>query len=242
MASRIVLLSASVLLVAGCMPSQKVTIPTDNPLSQAMPGPVMPTPPMKLPASPATEQNTKRVETVLTTILQANPELGVKPKILVIGSPDPEIFHRDTSMIWVTDGLVQRCTDDAQLTAILSLELGKMVSQHSILLAIGNRRPERGPPPYTPMDRQVNNSFGNVDMTRAAELGRYDEAKRAALSAPPPTPPDPQGLARLYLIKAGGKAEDLTAIAPILREANSHTTWEKQMSGAVGPERPWAPQ
>jgi hypothetical protein len=241
MVSRIVLLSASVLLIAGCLPSEQATIPTDNPLSRAMPGPVMPTPVMKPPTSPATEQNTKRAETVLTAILQANPDLRVTPKILVIGTPEPEIFHRDTSMIWVTDGLVERCTEDAQLTAVLSLELAKMLSQHSALIALGNRRPERGPSPYTPMSRDVNNSFGNVDVTRAAELGRYDEARRAALSAPPPTPPDPNGLARLYLTKAGGKAEDLTAVAPLLREANSHTTWEKQMTGASGPERPWTP-
>jgi hypothetical protein len=241
MASRIVLLSASLLLVAGCLPSQKVTIPTDNPLSQAIPGPVMPAPVMKLPTTPATEANTKRVETVLTAILQANPEMSVKPKILIIGSPEPEIFHRDTSLIYVTDGLVQRCTEDAQLTAVLSLELGKMVSQHSALLAIGNRRPERGPPPYTPIGNDVNNAFGNVDMTRAAELEKYNEARRAALSAPPPTPPDPNGLARLYLVKAGGKVEDLTAVAPLLREADSHSTWEKQMKGTGGPERPWTP-
>jgi hypothetical protein len=177
---------------------------------------------------------------VLAAILQANPELSVKPKILVIGSPDPEIFHRDTSLIYVTDGLVQRCTEDAQITAVLSLELGKMVSQHSALLAIGNRRPERGPPPYTPIGNDVNNAFGNVDMTRAVELEKYNEARRAALSAPPPTPPNAQGLAQIYLIKAGGKAEDLTAVAPILREAGSNMTWEKQMTGG-GSERPWTP-
>jgi hypothetical protein len=240
MASRTWLLSASVLLLAGCMPSQKVTIPTDNPLTQAMPGPVMPTPVMKPPTSPATEQNVKRVEPLLQAILTANPELSVKPKIQVIGSPEPEIFHRDTSMIWVTDGLVQRCTDDAQLTAVLSLELAKMVSQHSALIALGARRPERPPPPYTPIGNDVNNSFGNVDVTRAAELGRYDDSRRAALSTPPPTPPDPQGLARIYLSKAGGKPEDLTAVAPLLREADSHTTWETQMKG--GPPRAWASQ
>ncbi len=237
MASRTWLLSASVLLVAGCLPTQQATIPTDNPLSQTMPGPVMPTPALKPPTSPATAENTKRVETMLQAILQANPELAVKPKIMVIGSPDPEIFHHNTSAIWITDGLVQRCTDDAQLTAILSLELAKMVSQHSMLIALNAHRPERQPPPYTPIGNDVNNSFGNVDVTRAAELGRYDDSRRAAMSAPPPTPPDPQLLARIYLTKAGGKVEDLTAVAPLLREADSHTTWEKQMTG--GPPRAW---
>ena len=136
MASRTWLLSASVLFVAGCTPSQKVTIPTDNPLSQAMPGPVLPAPAMKPPTSPVTGENVKRIEPVLQSILAANPELSIKPKIMVIGSPDPEIFHRDTSVIWVTDGLVQRCTDDTQLTAVLSWELAKMVSQHSALIAL----------------------------------------------------------------------------------------------------------
>src|SRR5262249_25936539 len=83
--------------------------------------------------APASGELSRRVDCIGRGLLAKNPQIGMKPLFATIGSPDVEIFHKDTSMVWVTAGLVQKCKAEADLAAVLSLELGKMVSEREAL-------------------------------------------------------------------------------------------------------------
>jgi len=174
------------------------------------------------------------VDAVGRQVLTANPQLGMRPLFRTIGAPQAEVFHRGTTEIDVTEGLVKQCGTDGQLAAVLCTELGKMVAEREALAGARARTPEREPP----MDVRIGNDYagpaGSPDQTHLAELGKYDRERRRAV-APPPPPPDPQSLANTYLTKAGFPATDLDAVAPLLKLAAEHSTFEKQMTNAPPP-------
>jgi hypothetical protein len=189
----------------------------------------------------ATEAATRRVNDVGQRLLAANAELPVRPVFLGIGSPDPQIFHRDTTAIYVSDGLVSKCATEAQLAAVVASELGKMVSTREALLALKARRGERDRPAGLMVGTESGGTFGPADGTRLAELGKFEkETGHGPAGGPPAPPPDPDLLARTFLKKAGYAVTDLDAVAPLLREAARHDDIEKQFT--TGPIRPFVGQ
>jgi hypothetical protein len=201
-------------------------------------GGVPATPPPGVTRAPATEAVTRRVNDVGQRLLVANAELPVHPAFLGVGSPDPQVFHRDTTSIFVSDGLANRCTTDAQLAAVLANELGKMVSTREALLALKARRAENDTPVSLPIGNDSGGTFGPADGTRLAELGKHEQViRRGGPGSAPATPLDPGLLARTYLKKAGFATTDLDDVTPLLREAAQHNEIEKQFSS--GPIRPF---
>src|SRR5207237_1039878 len=97
-----------------------------------------------------------RVDIVGRRIIAANPQVGAKPMFATIGAPEPEIFHRGTSDVYVTEGLVKQCSTDGQLAAILCSELGKVVAEREALSPPRTRRPERTPPADVPIGNAGN--------------------------------------------------------------------------------------
>jgi hypothetical protein len=137
------------------------------------------------------------------------------------------VFHRGTSDIFVTEGLVRQCATDGQLAAVLCTELGKLVSEREALTPAAVRRPDRTPP----MDSGVGRDAGwgtAPDQTRLRELADYDRDRkqRAQVVAPP----DPAALARMYLVRAGYHDADLQAAGPILQQAQGTAGLERQMT------------
>src|SRR5438045_3984146 len=68
--------------------------------------------------APAATEVAARVDAVGRCIAAANPQAGVDRRSLMfhtIGSPQVEVFHRGTSDIFVTEGLVRQCATDGQL-------------------------------------------------------------------------------------------------------------------------------
>jgi hypothetical protein len=214
------------------------------PLGTVPDRPFTPTPTGPLPTiarAPATEAATRRVNDVGQRLLASNPELPVRPVFLGIGSPDPQIFHRDTTAIYVSDGLVNKCTTDAQLAAVVASELGKMISTREAVLALKAARGERDRPPTLSVGTDSGGTFGPPDGTRLAELGKFEQdTGHGPTGAKPSPPPNPDLLARTYLKKAGFAATDLDAVAPLLREAAQHDDIEKQFT--TGPIRPFVGQ
>src|SRR5713101_6941225 len=82
---------------------------------------------------PAPAESAARVDLLGRNILAANPQIGMKPQFMVIGSPQPEIFHKKTGELFITEGLVKQCKTEGELAALLSHELGKMVSEREAL-------------------------------------------------------------------------------------------------------------
>jgi hypothetical protein len=222
-----------VLLAAagGCLPESNLPIVKENPFLTQSPQTAL-----RAFHAPATEAVALRVNSLGQKILQANPDVPVRPAFQAIGSPQPEIFHRETSIIFISEGLANKCLTEAQLAAVLCLQLGKMMSQREAQVALKARRPDRDPPVSMPVGPDSGGTFGSADGVHLAELGKFQQGRRPHIGPPPP-PPDPKALARMYLSRAGYQAADLEAVGPLLREADRNNLLEKQLGGTA--VRPW---
>jgi hypothetical protein len=172
-------------------------------------------------------------------VLLANPQIGIKPLIHVFGDEKPEVFHRGTSEIGITVGLAKACKTDAELAAVIAQELGKIISEREARLAQRNQKFERQPPVNMTVGNDNRGFNGDVDMTRMAELARFEKDRRQ-VDEPPPPPPDPKALARLYLINAGFAASELDTVDPLLGAAAQNGSLEKQFNNN-DLKRPWTP-
>jgi predicted Zn-dependent protease len=153
-----------------------------------------------------------------------------------IGVPQLEVFHVDTGLIYVTEGLVKQCKSDAELAAVLAIELGKMIAEREARTSADVRSSEKMAPIRVGIG---NNAQGREsDMTAMAELGRFENTNPK--STPRLPRPDPMKLARGYLEKAGYKGSELDAVGPLLQEADKNVTLERHFKGAM-PQSPWTP-
>jgi hypothetical protein len=224
MASRV--LPVGLLLLCGCFEHDGPnTLVTPNPF----PVTSHPQATAKMTVTPATEAETVRVRKVGDQVVLANAALGLHPAFVTIGAPAEEIFHRGDKEVFVTEGLARQCKTDGQLAAVLSLELGRMVSERERQTPLAARVSDHGPPIAVPVGADAGGRFGAPDGTYQAEQLLYDKA-RPRPEAPPP-PPNPEVLARTYLRKAGFAATEFDDVAPLLRAADAHTTFEKQLTG-----------
>jgi hypothetical protein len=153
----------------------------------------------------------------------------MKPQFMVIGSPQPEIFHKKNEALFITEGLVKQCTTDGQLAAMLCHELGKMVSDREVQMGTQVWNPRRLPPPEVRIGNDSPGSFNTPDRTGLVELAAFEKDRRQASAPPPLPPPDPDLLARTYLQKAGFFEADWKAAQSHLHAAAANMTFEKQM-------------
>jgi hypothetical protein len=173
--------------------------------------------PTNVKKAPATEEAAKRALTVGQKVLAANPQLGTRPLIFTIGGPEPEIFHTPSGQIFLTDGLVRKCTTDGQLAAVLCHELAKMSADRDELVNAALKAPDHGGPDDGRPGPDYRPGFGGADGLRLTDLAKDEQEKRRRTSAPP----DPAVLARQYLQKAGYADTDYTAVVPLLRAAGT---------------------
>ncbi|MBL8793352.1 MAG: hypothetical protein JNM56_05570 [Planctomycetia bacterium] len=217
------------LLGAGCFPPEtKTTLVPESPFSAPQAAPAV----QRTGYAPAATEVSARVDQLGRNILAANPQIGVRPLFRTVGSPHVEIFHRGTTEITVTEGLVRQCRTDGELAAALCVELGKMISEREALAGPWKAQGEQELPPQV----AISGDSG-ADLTRMAELARFDKGPRRNLRTST-LPPDPNALGKGYLLKAGFPATDFDNVAPLLRSASTNATLEKQMV-APGPARPW---
>jgi len=178
---------------------------------------------------PAPAESAARVDLLGRKILAANPQIGMKPQFMVIGSSQPEIFHKKNEALFITEGLVKQCKTDGELAAVLCRELGKMVCDREVQMGTQVWNPRRLPPPEVRIGNDSPGSFNTPDRTGLVELANFEKDRRQA--NPPATlpPPDPDLLARTYLQKAGFLDADWKAAQPHLQAAVANMTFEKQM-------------
>jgi hypothetical protein len=176
-----------------------------------------------------------RVDGLGRKLLAANPQVGLQHVVFsTIGDPRPEIFHRGQVEIIVTEGLVQQCRDEAELAAVLCLELGKMVSEREAQAKPRTRLPRREEVIDVRVGNEVGGSFGPADGTALAELGKLQQERQRVVEAAS-LPPDPRVVAGGLLQRAGFAQEDLQRIEPILRLVEKNNTFEKQMKPSEPP-------
>jgi hypothetical protein len=237
---RLRMLMAPVLgLAAGCLPfldrqETQTTLVPSKPFGT-------PPPPasraLKTNFAPASGELAERVDFLGHKIIGANPQIGCRPTFVTIGSPAPEVFHQGESMLYVTSGLVQQCKGDAELAAVLSYELGRIVSEREQRASPQARNPERRPP----AEVQIGNAavFNTPDQTHLVELAKFEkEHPRRPRILPRP---DPNVLAKTYLTNAGYHKSDLDDVGPLLRSAEKNYVLEKQFKVFNPPAASWVP-
>ena len=212
------------IVLTGCVTSDhKTEIVADNPFGQAAPVAMQSSTSYASPSLAAAA----RVDQIGRRLVAANKQTGLQPLFRTIGAPQSAIFHRGTTELVMTEGLVKQCTTDGQLAAMLCIEMGKMVSDREALATPS----AGGRPMLPPMEVAVGNdaagSMGTADQMHQAEVAKFDQEHPR--QPRPLAPPDPQMLAKAYLTKAGFAATDLDAVAPILRAAQENNTSAKQI-------------
>lgn len=232
----------AVLPACGCVPLQLFDAsPTEGVVPLVPNGPFagvgnVPGPVQAGYTPPAATAAMLRVDRAGREVLAANPEIGLRPSFAAVGKEHVEIFHQGTHIIYITEGLVKQCKTDAQLAAVLSLELGKMTAEQAALA------PKADAGDVGPLEVPIGNivSPGAVDLPAMAERARHENGRKKAKWR---ALPDPQRLAETYLTNAGHSKKELAAIGPLLAQAERNFLIEKQFNGSpsAGGWRPVSP-
>jgi hypothetical protein len=182
--------------------------------------------PTRVNYAPASKETSDRVLIIKDQLINHNPQLGLQPFALAIGSADPEIFHVGNT-IYITEGLVRMCGTNESLAAALAYEMGRMVAEREATVTDDVRSPDRLPP----IDLRIGN---NTNMSEAnplaqVELVRFEKARQRPAGKLPP--PNPQFVARAVLERAGYQRTDLDAVLPALQNADRFKSMENQFKG-----------
>jgi predicted Zn-dependent protease len=216
-------------VLAGCVSEEKkLTTVSSSPFGQ----PVRTQAASFKQAPEATQKVAMRVNEVGQKILRGNPRLNQQVAFLTLGVPQLEIFHqvqRDTSAVYITEGLVNECKTDGELAALLAQELAKMTAEK-----VAQVRPARAlddrPPLMSPrVGNDIGGTFGDAGGTEQMILARYEKDHKEARKSLPV--PSPDQLARGYLQSAGFNPADFDTVRPLLRKADQNSALEKQMTG-----------
>jgi predicted Zn-dependent protease len=185
-------------------------------------------------APPATQEIALRVDRIGKQITSANPRINQKVVFFALGVPHEEIFHqtkKDVSAIYITEGLAKQCKTDGELAAVLSEELGKLVTEQMV-----QARPTRPPLSASlllnpPIGNDMGGTLAAADGSNqliATHFEKEWEQSRQTLPAPPPPPEE---LARKYLSNAGFDSKMLDNVMPLLRKADKQSSVELSMTG-----------
>ncbi len=219
------------LLAAGCLgdESQTALVPL-NPFGHS----VVPETTTQSSYAPADLQSAARVDSIGHQLVTANKQLAMQPLFRTIGAPQPEIFHRGTTEVDVTEGLVKQCATDGQLAAVLSLELAKINVEREMRRRTQSRLAEQLPPLDLRVGGDGIGAFGPADQLQRAELAKFDGDRRRRQETQAP-PPDAQALARDYLARAGYPPGELDAAQKCLTAAADNQTLARQLLNATPP-------
>ncbi len=171
--------------------------------------------------SPASLQTAERVESLGRRIMAQNTFAGIDPLFRTIGVPEPVLFHRGTSELFVSEGLVTRCKSDAELAAVLCSELGQMMAEQ--------RSPRAGRDRDQIPDAALPDGGRGLDGTRDAELAMRARQPRTAATPPP----DAAKLSRELLQGAGFDPAELDRAEPLVKQSDRGEALRKQMAGSA---------
>src|SRR5438876_12044934 len=112
--NRLSLPSFAILLwtMVGCVTDHtKTEIVSNNPFGHPSPGVVQ----TQANHAPSSLDAAARVDQIGRRLIAANKAAGLQPLFRTIGASQPEIFHRGTAEIDITEGLVKQCASEGQL-------------------------------------------------------------------------------------------------------------------------------
>ena len=168
-----------------------------------------------------------RVHELGEALLGQNPFLGVAPVFYVVGRKEPEIYHADGNGLLVTEGLVDACRGDGELSAVLALELGKMSAE-----ARTSKRMRLSDAPATPAGSAANGSPGSGpdDVQLRTEAIFQQAAPAKPGSRKPPANEDAAAIAAEILQNASVDTKHLAAARTLLSESRRGTPIADQMN------------
>lgn len=185
-------------------------------------------------APPATQEVALRVDRLGKQITKANPRINQKVVFMTLGIAHEEIFHqtnKDVSTIFITEGLAKQCKSDGELAAVLSQEIGKLVTEQMV-----QARPTRPPLSASlamnpPIGNDAAGTFGAADGSNALIATRFEKEWKQSRQSLPTAPPPPEELARTYLSGAGFDPKNLDTVKELLRKADKQSSVELSMTG-----------
>jgi hypothetical protein len=216
-----------VVALAGCVSDEKkLTTVSSSPFGQ--PGRTQ-TASFKQ-APQATQKVALRVNEIGQKLLRGNTRLNQQVAFLTLGVPQQEIFHqsqRDSSAIYITEGLANECKTDGELAALLAQELAKMTVEQMAKARPARALADRAPLMSPRVGNDIGGNFGDAGGTEQMILARYEKDRQQARQPPP----SPDLLAGGYLQSAGFNPGDLATVRPLLRKAEQNNSLEQQMTG-----------
>lgn len=176
-----------------------------------------------------------RVDQVGRQLVAQNPFLGIEPAFHTLGRTEPEIFHRDSHGVFLTEGLVQRCRTDEELAAVLASELGKM----SAARRVADRMGVSDPLVAVPNTSAVNPGGIGSDMNPLGVQAVFDQQLSRRTPRKLAATDEPQQIAAAILKSAGHDPGLLKDVAPLLTEASRNTSAALQL-GVRGDAPRWS--
>jgi hypothetical protein len=182
------------------------------------------------PLSQASGEAAERVDHVGSDLLTATA-IGI-PDIdfFTIGSKETELYHQNGRMLYISEGLVNKCKTDDELAAVLATEVGRMTAE----FRRGVRKQLRDPMPAVASAPKFDGS-SDLDPSRAVYLAAYEEEMRRPAEKQNWPTVDPHEIAAELLRNAGREPKLLTDVAPLVK-AGSHV----RRPGAAAEAPGWA--
>lgn len=176
--------------------------------------------------SPAEADVAERVSDVGEDLLAATP-LGVPVvDFFTVGSEDPELFHRDTTAVFVSDGMVSRCKTDDELAAVLATEVGRLTAEFRREV----RKQAPDPMPAVASAPKLDGST-DFDPAQAVYLAQYDREKRAPADKLGWPTVDAKAIAAELLRNYGRDPKLLDDVAPLVKEADGRSSAGRHLGG-----------
>ncbi len=175
-----------------------------------------------------------RVHELGEALVGQNPFLGVSTVFYVVGRKEPEVYHADGNGLLVTEGLVDACRSDDELSAVLALELGRMSAE-----ARTSKRLRLSDAPVTPAGSAANGSPGSGPDDVQLRTEAIFEQSNSSKAGPkkPPANEDAAAIAAEILQNANVDRKHLAVARTLLAESRRGTPIADQMNPKPVPPR-----
>ncbi len=187
----------------------------------------------------ASTEVASRVDAVGRHLLASNAPLGIEPIFATLGVEEWTLFHRGPNEIYISEGLARQCESDAELAAVLALELGQIIAEREAMLPESERFPSQTPPLQVPLTRPTVGGRYAPDQTDLIELARFEERqpRRASSIEKRTPPPNAPTLAAAYLQRAGYASNTIAKVQRYVEQSKTNRQYEQQLNPATPPTR-----
>ena len=219
------------LAVAGCAAALTGCLGDSLRPSPVVSGKVVGTPQL----SPASSEVAERVSFVGSDLLAATP-LGI-PEIefFTVTSSEPELFHREASAVFVSEGLADRCRTDDELAAVLAHEVGRLTAE----FRRAARKQVQDPIPAVASAPKLDGST-DYDPSRDIYLAQFERSRQAPADKKDWPTVDPREIAAELLRNAGRDPKLLAEVAPLVKVADGNSAAGRHLGGgSAAPKWTW---